>query len=133
MATQTTTQSQSQQQPPSYKSLSRLSQVPLISQTLSTLRSNAYTSYPYAVSVKAYEITTPIQLRLAPVLSRADEYADYGLGRVQERYPYPFEKDGGEMVRDFRGASDKAVGKASELAGNLDSVSRFSLSFNPLR
>jgi hypothetical protein len=83
---------------PEFTSFYRVAAIPLVSSSLgtihSTLSSNAYTKSPYSAATglahSAWGYTEPIQVRLAPLTTRADGFANAGLDVVESRYPYPF-------------------------------------------
>ncbi|KAF9000222.1 hypothetical protein BDQ17DRAFT_1245663 [Cyathus striatus] len=83
---------------PEFTVLSRVASIPMISSSLETingaLSSNAYTRNPYStakeLSSTAYKYTEPLQVRLAPLIVRADGYANAAVDAVESRYPYPF-------------------------------------------
>ncbi|KAJ4488345.1 hypothetical protein J3R30DRAFT_3435248 [Lentinula aciculospora] len=114
--------------PPSYSPeltvISRISSIPLISSSLEmvngTLSTNAYTRSPYTTALglsnSAYKLTEPLQTHLAPLIVRADSYANLAIDAVQKRYPSAFtttpedvmgyvqnrQKDVDEYVRERR-------------------------------
>lgn len=107
MSTTSTTATESAQSPP-FTFLTRVASIPLISSSLGavdqTLSSSPYTRslYPMAkgLSSAAYKYTEPLQIRLAPLISRADGYANKAVDVVESRYPYPF-KAKPEEVQDY--------------------------------
>lgn len=102
-----TTTTESAQTPP-LTFLTRVASIPLISSSLGavdqTLSSSPYTRslYPMAkgLSSTAYKYTEPLQIRLAPLINRADDYANKAVDVVESRYPYPF-KAKPEEVQDY--------------------------------
>jgi hypothetical protein len=106
MATQTQTV-------PDLTIFSRVSAIPLVNESLSTvhstLNSYAFTSFPYHLaqnlSKSAYYYSEPIQIRLAPILCRADDIANKSLDAVESRYPTPFRI----TTQDIRGTANKAI------------------------
>ncbi|EKM75340.1 hypothetical protein AGABI1DRAFT_132361 [Agaricus bisporus var. burnettii JB137-S8] len=105
--------------PPQITVLTRVASIPLVLSSLEaldqTLSSNAYTRsvYPTAkgISSTAYKYTEPIQLRLAPIITRADSYANKAVDFVEARYPYPFKakpEEVTEYVRERRQSVDKS-------------------------
>ena len=86
------------QQPPNLTIFSRVASIPLVSGSLTTIHTvlvnNQYTSVPYSTAQNlgksVYHISEPIQVRLAPVLIRADGLAIKSLDAVQSYYPTPF-------------------------------------------
>ncbi|KAJ3741950.1 hypothetical protein DFH05DRAFT_1527646 [Lentinula detonsa] len=123
------------QNPPELTVISRISSIPLISSSLEivndTLSTNAYTRSPYTralgLSNSAYKLTEPLQAQLAPLIVRADSYANLAVDAVQKRYPNAFtatpedvmgyvqnrQKDVGEYVRERRES-------AGAIAQNID-------------
>ncbi|KAJ3778629.1 lipid droplet-associated perilipin protein [Lentinula raphanica] len=121
--------------PPEFTVISRISSIPLISSSLDivngTLSTNAYTRSPYTkalgLSNSAYKFTEPLQAHLAPLIIRADSYANLAVDAVQKRYPNAFtatpedvmgyvqnrQKDVGEYVRERRES-------AGAIAQNID-------------
>ena len=102
-----TTTTESAQTPP-LTFLTRVASIPLISSSLGavdqTLSSSPYTRslYPMAkgLSSTAYKYTESLQIRLAPLINRADDYANKAVDVVESRYPYPF-KAKPEEVQDY--------------------------------
>ena len=106
------TETQSAPSPPESQSqpqltvLTRVASIPLIHDSLSTLHttllSNTLTKTPYstaqALSSYAYTLTSPIQVRLAPVIEKADGLANMAVDVVEKRYPYPFHAPTQEIV-----------------------------------
>ncbi|KAJ3881468.1 lipid droplet-associated perilipin protein [Lentinula edodes] len=110
--------------PPELTVISRISSIPLISSSLEivndTLSTNTYTRSPYSTALglsnSAYKLTEPLQTHLAPLIVRADSYANLAVDVVQKRYPSAFtttpedvmgyvqnrQKDVGEYVRERR-------------------------------
>ncbi|KAJ3983925.1 lipid droplet-associated perilipin protein [Lentinula detonsa] len=123
------------QNPPELTVISRIGSIPLISSSLEivngTLSTNAYTRSPYTralgLSNSAYKLTEPLQAQLAPLIVRADSYANLAVDAVQKRYPNAFtatpedvmgyvqnrQKDVGEYVRERRES-------AGAIAQNID-------------
>ncbi len=93
-----TTTTEAAQVPPSITVISRVASIPLVSLSLETidqrLSSNVFSRslYPAAkgLSSTAYKYTEPIQTRLAPLIIRADGFANKAVDVVEARYPYPF-------------------------------------------
>jgi hypothetical protein len=96
--------------------LSRVASIPMISSSLATLNdtliANAFTRSPYStakgLSSTAYNLTEPIQIRLAPLIVRCDDYANKAVDVVESRYPYPFQAKPEEVVRLVRERSESA-------------------------
>ncbi|KAG2156885.1 uncharacterized protein EDB93DRAFT_1079038 [Suillus bovinus] len=90
---------QTQTKVPEITVLNRVVSIPLIASSLeqinTILEKNTLTRSPYhaaqAITNTAYNYSQPIQIRLAPLLVRADGIANKGLDAVQSRYPYPFQ------------------------------------------
>jgi hypothetical protein len=118
--------------------LTRVASIPIVLSSLEaldqTLSSNAYTRsvYPTAkgLSSTAYKYTEPIQLRLAPLITRADSYANKAVDFVEARYPYPFKakpEEVTEYVRERRESVDKSFDEnvkspALNAAAGIDQV-----------
>ncbi|KAI0667254.1 lipid droplet-associated perilipin protein [Trametes maxima] len=119
MATET---QQSAPAQPELTILTRVSSIPLVADSLSTIHStlsnNPYTRSPYAtaqgISKSALSYTEPIQKRLAPILTKADGLANKGLDAVESRYPYPFQTPTGDIIKDLKGHSDHAKDVANK-------------------
>lgn len=98
----------------------RVGSIPLVNESLSTVHStligNTYTSSPYNLaqnlSKSAYLYSEPIQIRLAPILVRADSYANMGLDAVESRYPTPFKVTAEDIKQNLRERSDSLVSTA---------------------
>jgi hypothetical protein len=107
---------------PEYTSLYRVASIPLISSSLSsihsTLSSNAYTKSPYSaatgIACSAWGYTEPLQARLAPLTTRADEFANAGLDVVESRYPYPFKAKPEEITTYVRERRESAFSVANK-------------------
>lgn len=102
--------------------ISRVASIPLVASSLdtihSTLSSNAYTRSPYAYaeefSKTALSYAEPLQKRFAPLLVRADGFANKGLDVVESRYPYPFKTPTDEIMKDIKGHGDHAYDVANK-------------------
>ncbi|KAG1729259.1 hypothetical protein EDB19DRAFT_2027776 [Suillus lakei] len=119
---------QSQPQVPEITVLNRVVSIPLIASSLeqinAILEKNMLTRSPYhaaqAITNTAYNYSQPIQIRLAPLIVRADGIANKGLDVVESRYPYPFQakpEDVASYVREtaektFSNVKSPAVGVA---------------------
>ena len=122
MATETQTMPPQPQAPPQLTVLNRVASIPLVSDSLAalhaTLINNAYTKTPYsaaqAIGTKAYQISEPIQVRLAPVLTRADGLANKAVDIVESRYPYPFKTPTEEIYGDIRQTTEHAYDVANK-------------------
>ncbi|KAI0726526.1 lipid droplet-associated perilipin protein [Fomitopsis betulina] len=119
MTTQTT---QETIRTPELTIISRVAAIPLVASSLSTLHetltNNAYTNGPYTtatnISKTALGYAEPLQQRLAPLLTRADEYANLGFDAVESRYPYPFKVAPEDIVRVLKTRSDNAKDLANK-------------------
>ncbi|KAG2134833.1 hypothetical protein DEU56DRAFT_808942 [Suillus clintonianus] len=106
---------QSQSQVPEITVLNRVVSIPLVASSLeqinAILEKNMLTRSPYhaaqAITNTAYNYSQPIQIRLAPLIVRADGIANKGLDVVQSRYPYPFQAKPEEMVSYVRETAEK--------------------------
>lgn len=118
--TMSTTTTETRPSPPHVTVLSRVASIPLVWSSLETLdqtlSSNAYTRslYPTAkeLSSAAYKYTEPIQIRLAPLIARADNYANKAVDVVEARYPYPFKakpEEVTEYVRERRQSATELI------------------------
>lgn len=115
MATETKTQASA----PELTSLYRVASIPLVSSSLDTIHStlsNSYLKSPYTTATglaySAWGYTEPLQVRLAPLTTRADGYANKGLDVVESRYPYPFKAKPEEItdyVRERRESVNKTI------------------------
>jgi len=102
---------------PELSIFNRVASIPLVNESLSTVHStligNTFTSSPYTLaqnlSKSAYHYSEPIQIRLAPILVRADSYAIMGLDAVQSRYPAPFKVTVNDIKQDLKQRSDSVV------------------------
>lgn len=75
---------------------------------------HCYLIHFQAISKTALGYTVPIQARLAPVIVKADTYANAAVDAVESRYPYPFKVTTNEVVQDLKDRSDAAKGVASK-------------------
>jgi hypothetical protein len=112
--------------------ISRVTSIPIISSSLSTiddtLVSNSYTRFTYCtakgLSTSAYNITTPLQVKLAPIICRADNFANKAVDVVESRCPYPFKakpEEVARLVRDRRDSATKYVRERRESAVSVAS------------
>ena len=98
------------QQPPPLTIFSRVASIPLVNGPLTTIHTtlvnNHYTSVPYVTAQNlgksVYHFSAPIQVRLAPVLIRADGFANKSLDAVQSYYPTPFTITPEEFRKEVR-------------------------------
>lgn len=117
MATET------QSQPaPEITIINRVVAIPLVASSLntihSTLANNTYTRGSYAqaqgISKAALSYAEPIQKTLAPLLVRADGFANMGFDAVESRYPYPFKTPTEDIMKDLKGTGDYAYDVANK-------------------
>ncbi|QRV90957.1 lipid droplet-associated perilipin protein [Ceratobasidium sp. AG-Ba] len=114
----TETQTATPAHPPQLTSVNRVGKIPLVNDTLvsldSILSQNAYSKRLYsaaqAYSERAYNLSAPVQVRLAPVIGRADGYANKGLDALESRWPYPFHVSTEEVVGTLKQGPDAAYG-----------------------
>jgi hypothetical protein len=120
MSTQTHT---STQEVPELTVLHRVASIPLVCSSLETingaLSSNVLTRQPYStakgLSTTAYRYTEPLQIRLAPLIERANGIANKAVDAVESRYPYPFKakpEDVASLVRESRQNAMNVYNKA---------------------
>lgn len=104
------TETQTQPKLPEFTALSRVASIPLVASSLdqihSALSSNVLTRSPYhaaqTISHTAYNYSQHLQVCLAPLIVRADDYANKGLDIVESKYPYPFKAKPEEVVSYVR-------------------------------
>ncbi|KAI5122615.1 hypothetical protein M0805_008705 [Coniferiporia weirii] len=102
--------------------LTRVASIPLVSDSLAAvhaaLAGNAYTKAPYSTAQAwgsaAFRASEPIQARLAPVILRADGFANKAVDAVESRYPYPFHTPTEEIYGTLRQHSENAYGVANK-------------------
>ncbi|KAG9128227.1 hypothetical protein FRC07_002516 [Ceratobasidium sp. 392] len=112
------TQTATPAHPPQLTAVNRVGKIPLVNDTLTSLNSilsqNAYSKGLYstaqAYSERAYNLSAPVQVRLAPVIGRADGYANKGLDVLESRWPYPFQVSTEEVVGTLKQGPDVAYG-----------------------
>ncbi|KAG9104153.1 hypothetical protein FRC06_005045 [Ceratobasidium sp. 370] len=112
------TQTATPAHPPQLTSINRVGKIPLVNDTLvsldTLLSQNAYSKGLYsaaqAYSERAYNLSAPVQTRLAPVIGRADGYANKGLDALESRWPYPFQASTEEVVGTLKQGPDAAYG-----------------------
>jgi hypothetical protein len=110
------TETQSAPAAPELTILNRVASIPLVNDTFtavhSSLISNPLTRSPYttaqALSLSALRASEPIAIKLAPIILRADGYANKGLDVVESRYPYPFTVQSEEIIKAFKEHSEYA-------------------------
>ncbi|KAF8604985.1 hypothetical protein BDV93DRAFT_470800 [Ceratobasidium sp. AG-I] len=111
-------------------SIDRVGKIPLVNETLVSLNSilsqNAYSKGLYstaqAYGERAYNLSQPVQVRLAPVIGRADGYANKGLDALESRWPYPFQASTEEVVGTLKQGPDVAYGLAAAYADAANKV-----------
>ena len=94
----------------------RVASIHLVNETFSavhsSLISNPFTRSPYstaqAISLSALRASEPIAAKLAPIIVRADGFANKGLDVVESRYPYPFTVQSGDFLKDLKERSEYA-------------------------
>ncbi|KAJ7224089.1 hypothetical protein GGX14DRAFT_424170 [Mycena pura] len=114
--------------PPKLTIFNRVAEIPIIAYTIhtvsTTLSENRYTSPGYSaakgISASAYEYSTPIQARLAPLMVSVDGYANRVVDVFQSKYPYPFEAKPDEVATYVRERSQSA---SEFIAGRRQSAS----------
>lgn len=117
-----TTETQTQLRVPEFTALSRMASIPLVASSLdqihSALSSNLLTRSPYhvaqALSQTAYNYSQPLQARLAPLIVRADGYANKGLDIVESRYPYPFKAKPADVASYVRQRRQSVMSTANK-------------------
>ncbi|KAI6020028.1 hypothetical protein F5J12DRAFT_498313 [Pisolithus orientalis] len=116
------TETQTQPKLPEFTALSRVASIPLVASSLdqlhSALLSNVFTRSPYhaaqAISNTAFNYSQHLQLRLAPLIVRADGYANKGLDIVESKYPYPFKAKPEEVVSYVRERRQSVISTANK-------------------
>jgi hypothetical protein len=82
------------------------------------LAGNRYTGVPYATAQNlgksVYHISEPFQIRLAPVLIRADGLAVKSLDAVKSYYPAPFNITPDEIRKEVRERREHAYNTANK-------------------
>jgi len=110
--------------------LTRVASIPMISTSWGmvndVLSSNAYTRSPYfhakGLSTSAYKLTEPIQVRLAPLIVRADSIANKAVDVVENRYPYPFKAQPEEVVSYVRERRKSTTDYMNERVSDVNKV-----------
>lgn len=110
------------QQPPALTIFSRVASIPLVNDSLTSIHAvlvgNQYTSAPYVTAQNlgksVYHISEPIQIRLAPVLIRADGLANKSLDAVQSYYPTPFSITSEELRKEVQQRREHAYNTANK-------------------
>ncbi|TCD66579.1 hypothetical protein EIP91_001136 [Steccherinum ochraceum] len=117
------TETQTQPAPvPEITIINRVVAIPLVASSLntihSTLTNNTYTRGSYVqaqgISKAALSYTEPIQKTLAPLLIRADGFANMGMDAVESRYPYPFKTPTEDIMKDLKDRGDYAYDVANK-------------------
>jgi len=116
------TETQSAPAAPELTVLNRVASIPLVNDTFSavhtSLISNPLTRSPYttaqALSLSALRVSEPIAAKLAPIIVRADGFANKSLDVVESRYPYPFTVQSEEIIKALKERSDYARGVANK-------------------
>ncbi|KAH7345145.1 hypothetical protein B0J17DRAFT_638565 [Rhizoctonia solani] len=124
------TQTATPAEPPHLTSVDRVGKIPVVNDTLATINSilsqNAYSKGLYstaqAYSERAYNLSQPVQTRLAPVIGRVDGYANKGLDVLESRWPYPFHVTTEEVVGTLRQGPDAAYDLAATYANAATKV-----------
>ncbi|KAG1846095.1 hypothetical protein DFJ58DRAFT_686696 [Suillus subalutaceus] len=115
---------QPQSQLPKITVLNRVVSIPLIASSLeqinAVLEKNMLTRSPYhaaqVITSTAYNYSQPIQIRLAPLIDRADGIANKGLDAVESRYPYPFQAKPEEVASYVRETAGRTFGNVKSPA-----------------
>ncbi|KAH9041175.1 hypothetical protein EDB84DRAFT_1231467, partial [Lactarius hengduanensis] len=102
--------------------LNRVASIPLVNDSLSavhaSLSSNPLTRSPYntaqALSSTALRYSEPFTSKLAPIIVRADGFANKGLDAVESRYPYPFTVQSEDILSALKERSDSARAVANK-------------------
>ncbi|KAI9456375.1 hypothetical protein BJY52DRAFT_1212958 [Lactarius psammicola] len=118
----TETQSAPATPTPELTVLNRVASIPLVNDSLSavhaSLISNPLTRSPYntaqAISSTALRYSEPFAVKLAPIIVRADGYANKGLDAVESRYPYPFTVQSEDIIKALKERSDYARAAANK-------------------
>ncbi|KAI0298636.1 hypothetical protein B0F90DRAFT_1668935 [Multifurca ochricompacta] len=124
------TETQSAPAAPELTILNRVASIPLVNDSLSavhtTLISHPLTRSPYntaqALSSTALRYSEPITAKLAPIIVRADGYANKGLDAVESRYPYPFTVQGEDIIKAVKERSDYARDMANKTLTSVSAI-----------
>ena len=116
------TETQSAPAAPELTILNRVASIPLVNDSLSavhaSLISNPLTRSPYntaqAISSTALRYSEPFATKLAPIIVRADGFANKGLDVVESRYPYPFTVQSEDILKALKDRSEYARGVANK-------------------
>ena len=118
---------------PPLSSLHRVSHIPIVSFSISTLHSTLSSTpivrTPYAISLSISSTLSPYvqsasaHYPFAPVLTFGDRAANKTLDIAQEKWPYPFESQPEQVWSDVRSVADSRVVKpAYGVAKSVDHV-----------
>ncbi|KAI0288354.1 lipid droplet-associated perilipin protein [Russula brevipes] len=96
--------------------INRVASIPLVNHTFSavhsSLISNPLTRSPYTtaqtLSLTALRASEPIAAKLAPIIVRADGFANKGLDVVESRYPYFLTVQSEDILKALKERSDYA-------------------------
>jgi len=128
------TEATQQSQVPEITVLHRVASIPLIASSLDQinyiLEKSSLTRSPYhaaqAITHTAYNYSQPIQIRLAPLIIRANDFANKGLDAVESRFPYPFNAKPEEVANYVREKGENLVSSvktpACGVAEGIDKV-----------
>ncbi|KAF8261457.1 hypothetical protein EI94DRAFT_1745984 [Lactarius quietus] len=116
------TETQSAPATPELTALTHIASIPLVNDFSSavhtSLISNHLTRSPYttaqAISSTALRYSEPIASKLAPIIVRADGYANKGLNAVESCYPYPFTVQSEDILNVLKERSEYAHGIANK-------------------
>lgn len=111
------TEATQQSQVPEITVLNRVASIPLVASSLDQinyiLEKSSLTRSPYhaaqAITHTAYNYSQPIQIRLAPLIIRANDFANKGLDVVESRFPYPFNAKPEEVANYVREKGENLV------------------------
>jgi hypothetical protein len=110
------TETQSAPAAPELTIINRMASIPLVNHTFSavhsSLISNRLTRSPYTtaqtLSLSALRASEPITAKLAPIIVRADGFANKGLDVVESRYPYFLTVQSEDILKALKERSDYA-------------------------
>jgi hypothetical protein len=110
------TETQSAPAAPELTIINRVASIPLVNNTFSavhsSLISNRLTRSPYTtaqtLSLSALRASEPITAKLAPIIVRADGFANKGLDVVESRYPYFLTVQSEDILKALKERSDYA-------------------------
>ncbi|KAF8591306.1 hypothetical protein K439DRAFT_1627031 [Ramaria rubella] len=115
----------------SYTSLIRVSNIPIVESSITTIHSTLSTApllrTPYALSLSISSHLTPYiqsastHYPFAPLLTYGDLAANKGLDLAQEKWPYPFQSKPEQVWCDVMSVADlRVVQPASRMAKSVD-------------